>query len=56
MVGDRDKQVSVEESKWAFEHLPNASLAVLPYTDHPFEKVNKEMLLLLIHNFLKNYE
>lgn len=39
-VGDRDNMVSLQETAWAYRHLPNASLQVFPGTHHPLEKVN----------------
>ncbi|MCP2043054.1 alpha/beta fold hydrolase [Pontibacter sp. HSC-36F09] len=44
-VGDRDNMVSLQETAWAYQHLPNASLQVFPNTHHPLEKVNLSQLL-----------
>ncbi|PKV67299.1 alpha/beta fold hydrolase [Pontibacter ramchanderi] len=43
-VGDRDNMVGLQETAWAFQHLPNASLQVFPNTHHPLEKVNLNQL------------
>ncbi|WNJ21307.1 alpha/beta fold hydrolase [Pontibacter sp. G13] len=43
-VGDKDKMAGLPGSNWAYEHLPNAHLMVLPETPHPIEKVNLEPL------------
>lgn len=43
-VGDRDAMVSLQETAWAYEHLPQASLLVLPDTPHPLEKVDLKRL------------
>ena len=43
-VGDRDNMVSVEETLWAYRSLPNASLLVLPATQHPLERVSTQRL------------
>ncbi|WP_018476286.1 alpha/beta fold hydrolase [Pontibacter roseus] len=43
-VGDQDTMVSLEETAWAFRHLPNARLLVLPATRHPLELVDLQRL------------
>ena len=43
-VGDRDNMVSLQETAWAYQHLPNASLQVFPDTHHPLEKVDLSQL------------
>lgn len=40
MVGDRDRDVSVEESAAAYRRLPSGELMVLPRTPHPIEQVD----------------
>jgi pimeloyl-ACP methyl ester carboxylesterase len=52
MVGDRDKMVSIDETREAFRILPNAEFAVLPGTPHPLEAVNKELLAAHIRTVL----
>ncbi len=51
-VGDRDKMVSIDETRlWALS-APEASLLVLPFTAHPIEKISQttyELLLLLLN-------
>lgn len=39
-IGDRDTMVTLDETAAMFRALKNGSLAVLPGTPHPFEKVN----------------
>lgn len=51
-VGDRDNMVSVEETAWAYRHLPNARLLVLPDTRHPLELVDSQRLLHELRQFL----
>lgn len=51
MVGDQDKQVSVSESKWAADLLPNSKFVLLSNTEHPFEKVDKEVIKQKICDF-----
>ncbi len=53
MVGDKDAMVTVAETIEKFQQTPNASLAVLPDTKHPFEKVGVDLLFTLIVNFAK---
>lgn len=53
MVGDKDNMVSVEETYTASRKIPGAGLAVLPGTGHPFEKADREMLLLLMTRFFR---
>jgi pimeloyl-ACP methyl ester carboxylesterase len=50
-IGEMDKMVSVEESENAARHLKNGKLLVLPATQHPFEKINHEMLAGHVNNF-----
>lgn len=51
-VGDADKMVTIAESKWATELIPNAILAVLPGVQHPIEKVDNKLLAETIKNFI----
>lgn len=51
MVGDKDNMVSISETQAAFQLLPDANFAVLPDTVHPFEKVNKTLLLQMMVDF-----
>ena len=48
MVGDRDATVSAEESARISRLLPSGSLAVLPLTPHPFERVDHALLATLV--------
>jgi len=43
-IGDKDTMVTLEETIDVYRHLKNASLLVLPDTQHPIEKVNMERL------------
>ncbi len=45
-VGDKDTMVSLEETISVYRQLKNADLLVLPQTQHPFEKVNPEIIYL----------
>lgn len=51
-VGDRDNMVSVEETVWAYQHLPNASLMVLPATRHPLETIPTAKLAAELESFI----
>ncbi|PVY40402.1 alpha/beta fold hydrolase [Pontibacter virosus] len=51
-VGDRDSMVSLQETAWAYQHLPNASLQVFPDTHHPLEKANLSQLQHELRLFL----
>ncbi|RYD98680.1 MAG: alpha/beta hydrolase [Sphingobacteriales bacterium] len=53
MVGDKDNMVSIEETLAAVKQINQANLAVLPDTIHPFEKINRELLLRLMRDFFK---
>jgi len=50
MLGDKDKMVSLEETVEAFKAIKNSSLAILPSTLHPIEKVNIQRLVFEIEN------
>lgn len=52
-IGDKDAMVTLEETVDVYRQLPDAHLFVLPYTQHPVEKVDMERLkneLLLFFN------
>lgn len=51
LLGSEDKMVTLEETTFALNHLPNAQLLVIPDTKHPFEKVSKITLWELIQKF-----
>jgi pimeloyl-ACP methyl ester carboxylesterase len=53
MLGDRDAMVSLEETEALYRTLPKASLAVLPSTPHPLERVNPDMLAGLLGRHLQ---
>lgn len=50
-VGDRDNMVSIQETAWAFQHLPDASLLVLPDARHPLEQTDLQRLQWEIRQF-----
>lgn len=56
MVGDQDKMVSIEETQWAFKHLKERSMVVLPKTIHPFEKVELPLLQYLMLHYWKYFD
>ncbi|MEJ8804351.1 alpha/beta fold hydrolase [Pontibacter sp. H249] len=53
-VGDRDNMVTLEETNWAYELLPNAELLVLPDTRHPLETVKLARLTFEIEQFISS--
>lgn len=50
-VGDRDNTAGLEENLQVYKKLGNSAFAVLPFTAHPFEKVNPEILALHCQSF-----
>jgi len=52
MLGDRDKMVSLEETREVYQKLPDAQLAVLPGTPHPVESVDFALLRFYIERFV----
>lgn len=55
MTGDKDKMTSVSETCTAAALIPNAYLAILPDTGHPFEQVRPALLTSLMKDFWKLY-
>ena len=53
MLGDRDKMVTLEETVDVYKQLPNGSLAVLPQTPHPIEKVDPALVTSFIRRFVQ---
>lgn len=53
VLGDRDKMVSLEETRVVFEALPYAAMGMLPATPHALEGVNPILLGTLIRQFLE---
>jgi len=51
LLGDRDKMVTLEETTDVYKNLPVGSLAVLPQTVHPIEKVDLRLLKFYINRF-----
>lgn len=54
MVGDQDNMVSIHETLEASRKIRGANLAVLPDTVHPFEKINRELILRLMEDFYRH--
>lgn len=52
MLGDKDKMVTLQETAAVYEQLSNASLAVLPQTEHPIEKADNSLLKFYIERFI----
>ncbi len=50
MIGDKDKMVTLDETRDAVSQIKNASLSVLPSTPHPIEKVSLERLVFELNN------
>lgn len=50
-IGDRDTMVTLDETVAMYRALRNGSLAVLPATPHPFEKVDTMRLINEITDF-----
>jgi len=50
-IGDKDLMVTLEETIAVYRNLPNATLMVLPNTQHPIEKVNMERLVRELQDF-----
>lgn len=54
MVGDKDAMVSIDETRQLAVDLPQAYLAVLPNTIHPFEKINQSLLISHLNTFFQH--
>jgi len=52
-IGGNDTMVSVEESEEVVEVLQNGKLKVIEGFQHPIDKVDKQALASIIHNFIK---
>lgn len=39
-IGDKDSMVTLEETIEVFKNMPNSNLLVMPFTQHPIEKVD----------------
>ena len=50
-IGDKDAMVTLEETIHAYRQLKNGNLLVLPKTQHPIEKADKERLANEINSF-----
>ena len=49
MVGDRDKMVGFNETIEVWQSLPDATLAILPGTQHPLDQIDCDLLAAMIH-------
>jgi len=52
-VGDRDTMVSIEETLHVYRQLQNGSFCVLPYTPHPVEQMDMQMLTDITTAFMR---
>ena len=52
MLGDRDKMVTLDETVNVYKKLQHGSLAVLPQTQHPIEKVDLNVIRFFLMHFL----
>lgn len=50
-VGDKDQMVSMEETLTTYKLLTNANIAVIPFTQHPIEKLNIAFMLPILNSF-----
>jgi pimeloyl-ACP methyl ester carboxylesterase len=53
-VGDTDRMVSIEETAHVRAAIPGAQMAVLPYTTHPIEKLDLDLMHYLVRRFVKS--
>ncbi|WP_299706515.1 alpha/beta fold hydrolase [uncultured Pontibacter sp.] len=54
-VGDRDNMVGIQETVWAYQQLPQASLLVMPDTRHPLDQVELQRLQWEIRQFFSEH-
>jgi len=52
-IGDQDEMVSVEESAWAADNLPDGTLRILQGVKHPIEKLYPDIVQNLLFEFLE---
>lgn len=52
-IGDKDRMVSIEESKESANILPNGQLKIIEGFPHPIEKVDTEVLKSIIIDFVQ---
>lgn len=52
-IGDQDEMVSVEESAWAADNLPDGTLTILQGVKHPIEKLNPDIVQNLLFELLE---
>ena len=53
LLGDRDKMVTLEETRATYHAVPNGQFGILPNTQHPIEEVDTRLLVQLITTFLQ---
>ena len=51
-IGDKDRMVSIEESKESAKILPNGQLEIIEDFQHPIDKINEEKLQTIIIDFI----
>lgn len=51
-IGDKDKMITLSETRDVFNVLPNAQMAMLPGTQHPIEQTNVNALAFLTKQFV----
>ncbi|HNP19626.1 MAG TPA: alpha/beta hydrolase [Fulvivirga sp.] len=51
-IGDQDTMVSIEESQWAANHLPNGSVKIFKGFKHPIEQLDNKKLAEAIAQFI----
>jgi pimeloyl-ACP methyl ester carboxylesterase len=52
-LGERDKMVSAEETKWAADHLRLGRMEILPGVRHPIEQVSLDILVPWLRSALE---
>lgn len=50
-LGDKDKMIPIEDAMSVKNALPNACLDVLPFTQHPIDRVKTELLVQRLNYF-----
>lgn len=53
-VGDRDKTSGIEQTLDIYKKLHHAAFWVIPFTAHPFEKMDQQQLIHQINNFFSH--
>jgi len=53
LLGAKDAMVTLDETLGACKAIPGATLGILPATPHPLEKVDVELLALMLRKFIE---